>query len=561
MKVVLKKDDRQAISQFTGDIVFLIEELNDILNDIYVGFYKQKCGYMPKATLNFLFDEWLTKNMSYNMEELRKILEKNYNQPDISKMVSNLKVVFKNFQNKDEILTALLVNKRKNVKLDSFIDEFLFKIFRDKIEIFIDQTSIQFVGRFLMLFVGIDKNAWNMITTPTSITNRYIHFYWIIRNEMYKIIPSIYNLNELDWVYIPDTIRQSLSVSEIKILESYEYQLDVYLNNVYSRLNNYDYSNVNSDIWKSVYQKILPKEQTNKLGFVHTPDEIVDSILDMVGYIENSENLCNILLLDPACGSGTFLVNALTRLINHLNMDLKCHSIKRGTPEWLIEEKKLKIILNNLHGIDINPFATFLTTLNLTFMLMDSFSVVHSKNPSFRLDFQILTNDTLAEKIDIPKLDIFTNSRKTEAIEKMLRFSKLLKKKFDIIIGNPPWGIVLKGELGPLGDESRRIDYKKRFHSAVGKYDIYVLFMERSINLLAYNGVLGFITQIMYVSQDYGEGIKDIIKEKGNIEIFVDLSTLGKIIFPGFTNYPAITIFKNGEKQKEIRYIKVTKWK
>jgi hypothetical protein len=68
MKVVLKKDDRQAISQFTGDIVFLIEELNDILNDIYVGFYKQKCGYMPKATLNFLFDEWLTKNMSYNME-------------------------------------------------------------------------------------------------------------------------------------------------------------------------------------------------------------------------------------------------------------------------------------------------------------------------------------------------------------------------------------------------------------------------------------------------------------------------------------------------------------
>jgi len=278
----------------------------------------------------------------------------------------------------------------------------------------------------------------------------------------------------------------------------------------------------------------------------------------LVGYNEDREDLCKLTILDPACGSGTFLVNALNRLSKHLDNKQICHQYS-NQPEWKIQETKLKMILNNLVGIDINPFATFLTTLNLTFILIDPYSKISQKNPNFQLSFKILTNDTLVPEINTTSMKGFLNSRQTEAVENMKKFSELLKEEFDIVIGNPPWGTVLKGKIGPLGDDEKRDVYKKNFVSASGKYDIYVLFMERGIKLLKNDGILGFITQINYISQDYGEGIKKIIKRYGSIVYFINLRTLGKILFPQWTNYPAITIFKKGVKQKEIVNIEVIK--
>jgi hypothetical protein len=555
-KVILQKDDPQSIEQFTADIIELIEELREILIDIFQIFYEGRCGGFLKNAMDHLFDEWLFKNMNPKTSEIIKFIDIEYESDDLTKIEKRLKSALSEFK-KDEIILEILANKRKRINLNSFIQDVIFRLFREKITMFIDQTSIQFVGRYLMLFVGIDKGAWKPITPTGSVSNVFLHYYWIIRNEMYKIVPSIYNLNELDWMYISDINRQGLEAREIKVIDSNEQQLDKYLSGVYMRLKKYNYSRVNSDLWKRVYQTILPKEEINRLGFVTTPDEIVDVILDMVKYTIDCPNLCKLKILDPACGSGTFLINALTRLLIHLDTDIECHAVPKRTPEWEKEEKKLEIILKNLIGIDINPFATFLTTMNLVFMLMDSFSIVHSRNPYFTLHFNILTNDSLGAEFEVPTLKGYTNARRYETIENMRKFTDLLKQEFDLVIGNPPWGIVLKGKLGPLGDEEKRSEYKERFDSATGKYDIYVLFMERGIDLLKDGGLLGFITQVMYVSQDYGEGIQKVIKKSGSIEQFVDIQTLGPYIFPKWTNYPAITIFKKKGKQKKVKLIEV----
>jgi len=242
------------------------------------------------------------------------------------------------------------------------------------------------------------------------------------------------------------------------------------------------------DLWKAVYQRFLPPEEINRLGFVTTPDEIVDLILDLVDYRGNIEGLCYKNLLDPACGSGTFLVEALIRLKKHFEIDMPCHKRKPKEPIWIWEKDILERIISNIQGIDIHPFATFLTTVNLTFQLIDIYSRVKHKYPDFTLSFDIVTHDALASKPSIRKIGTYVNSRVKEAAERSKRYAELCGRKFDFVVGNPPWGAVLRGAIGPLGDDEVRKDYKRRFDSAMGKYDIFVLFMERGIKWLNERG-------------------------------------------------------------------------
>jgi len=553
----LRSEDSIAIDQFTGDVVDIIEELVELLEDVFNGFYEKRCGEFLCNLVDHLFDEWLLKNLNPTMAELTKIIIKEYNdENDIEAIEINLLRELSDLPNFRDIVTEIIANKRKGENINIHIRSFIYRLLEDKIQVFIYQTAIQFICRYLMLFVGIDKGAWKSIETPKNITNAFLRFYWIVRTEMTKAIPVIYNLNELDWIYISEPDRQGLDSEATKILYRYEDIININLGRMYKKLNQYDFSYVNSDIWKKVYQRILPKEEVNRLGFVNTPDEIVDVILDMIDFKYDNPKLCKKIILDPACGSGTFLVNVLSRLIRHLETDLECH-ISNNSANWEKEKSKLEIILENIYGIDINPFATFLTTINLVFMLMDSYSSVRAKDPYFTLGLKILTNDSLAGEYGRTMINGFENARRSEAIENMRKFSQLLKQEFDYVIGNPPWGTVLRGKLGPLGNDEKRSEYKERFKSATGKYDVYVLFMERGIELLKNGGILCYITQVNYVSQDYGDGIKQVIKDCGSLEIFVDLQKVGQYIFPQWTNYPAITLFKKGVKQGKIKLIEV----
>jgi type I restriction-modification system DNA methylase subunit len=322
----------------------------------------------------------------------------------------------------------------------------------------------------------------------------------------------------------------------------------------------YEYQSVDLDVWKIVYQEFLSTEQINKLGFVTTPDQIVELILDLVGYDQNRMGLCNETILDPACGSGTFLVEALLRLLKHLEKNMPCHKHKPGTPKWEEEKTVLETVTKNIHGVDIHPFATFLTTLNLTFLTIDLYANVAQHYPGFGLEQDIATHDALSDKptIQAPSPP-YTNARFQEKMQRTKHFADLLDQKFNFVVGNPPWGAVLKGVMGPLGEAASRDEYKKRYESATGKYDIFVLFMERGIKWLKQKGKLGMITQVSWVSQGFGKGIKNIMKHEGTPRIFVDMQEVGGIIFPDWTNYPAITILERGNTSNLLQQVYVSK--
>jgi len=109
------------------------------------------------------------------------------------------------------------------------------------------------------------------------------------------------------------------------------------------------------DLLKKLYQYLVPKEVRHKLGEYYTPDWLAELLLNEVGYDGNTRKR----FLDPACGSGTFLVLAIQRA--------KEHGLKEKWPPLEI----VKRIVANIWGFDLNPLAVIAARTNYLFVLGD----------------------------------------------------------------------------------------------------------------------------------------------------------------------------------------------
>ncbi|RMH30837.1 MAG: SAM-dependent DNA methyltransferase [Nitrospirae bacterium] len=109
------------------------------------------------------------------------------------------------------------------------------------------------------------------------------------------------------------------------------------------------------DLLKKLYHRLMPREIRHDLGEYYTPDWLAEHVLNELGY----EGQPDKRLLDPACGSGTFLVLAIKRLK------------ERCFREGLNEQETLETILNNIVGIDLNPLAVVAARTNYLLALGD----------------------------------------------------------------------------------------------------------------------------------------------------------------------------------------------
>ncbi len=320
--------------------------------------------------------------------------------------------------------------------------------------------------------------------------------------------------------------------------------------------------------------KVEEKPEVKKAGGVYyTPQYIVDYIVDnTIGKLvkgKTPNKVSELKIIDPACGSGSFLLGAFNYLLKwHLNYYTKRKDRDRLTdkiyqfrPEeyrLTIREKK-KILINNIYGVDIDPQAVEVTKLSLLLKVLED----ESKD-------ELEEQKTLFKERALPDLDsnikcgnsligseIF--DEEIEGVEKInffdwnSGFSGIMENGgFDAIIGNPPYiRVQAMKEWSPIEVEF----YKKKFVSASkGNYDIYVVFVERGLELLNEKGVLGYILPHKFFNAKYGQPLRSLIADGNNINKIVYFGQ--EQVFENATTYTNL-LFLTKSKSNTFEFMKV----
>ena len=174
-------------------------------------------------------------------------------------------------------------------------------------------------------------------------------------------VSSIFEMDIFDWWV--DAFKneelgidlKNLEYSEVERISDARLTFSQAIMRLFGQLYAFEFSELGEDLFGSLYQEYFDKDTRKALGEFYTPKEIVDFILDSCGYVPNHGGLIvNRRLIDPACGSGTFLVEAIKRF-------LKDARKARITPKETIDR-----LCNRAHivGLDVHPFAAQLSKLN-----------------------------------------------------------------------------------------------------------------------------------------------------------------------------------------------------
>ncbi|HHT9135981.1 MAG TPA: Eco57I restriction-modification methylase domain-containing protein [Candidatus Wunengus sp. YC60] len=233
------------------------------------------------------------------------------------------------------------------------------------------------------------------------------------------------------------------------------------------------------------------------LGTHYTPDSVVDYIVNRTlrPYLESPDLFTNIRILDPACGSGLFLLKAYDVLADYWKKTFGSFTLKDA--QHLIE--------NHLFGIDIDEQAVQATRKHLLQKASLADVISFSQN--------IVVGDALC-------LRPFYNQMQfgKQSLPKPPFGKKFLEHSFDCILGNPPY---VRIQNTPLEKRQR---YISAYTTAVGRFDISSLFFELSDYLLKENGRLGFIVSNKILSTSGAKKLRNFLLTHFAIEEIVDLS-------------------------------------
>jgi hypothetical protein len=284
--------------------------------------------------------------------------------------------------------------------------------------------------------------------------------------------------------------------------------------------NPYNFNKVDRDILGKLYEKYLDREKRKQLGEFYTPEEVIDYILDSVGYTQES-GIEGKKLLDPACGSGGFLVRATNIFVEKL----KNHGFDAETI--------LRKLQESIYGFDINSFACHLAETNLFFQVIDIVHETKKSNPNFVMDrFNIYQTDSLRIPVEKGELSLFSEEITDYLIDAdIVRRIKLkegeFKDGFDFVIGNPPYGDILYSE-------SKKIISKK--YPFVADYEISEYFIALGMELLKDKGHLGYIVPNTLILNVNANKFRQHLLDNSCVFQIVDLSKISVFRDPKVRN-------------------------
>jgi hypothetical protein len=240
------------------------------------------------------------------------------------------------------------------------------------------------------------------------------------------------------------------------------------------------------------------------------------------------ERIKALRIVDPACGSGVFLVMAF----DYLKAEL--HRVNRKIVELRPKAEHIsdlldfvpdsEILTNNLFGVDVNSESVEIAKLSLWVKTAQRGKALDS------LDKNILVGDSLIEDSNFAYLEHGFSWR--SAFPDVFRDGG-----FDIVLGNPPY---VRMEL----IKAMKPYLETRYEVVADRADLYCYFFERGLRLLKPGGRLGYISSNTFFKTGSGQNLREYLLREAAIESVVDFGDIQ--IFEGVTTYPAILIMKRG---------------
>jgi hypothetical protein len=436
----------------------------------------------------------------------------------------------------------------------------------------------------------------------------------------------------------------------------------------------FDFADVEGDLLGDLYQRYFDPETRKALGEFYTPQAVIEYIMDGVDY---DRGVSGERLIDPACGSGTFLVEAVERYL----ADVERYE---EDPDWKDHLRDL-CTRPRIVGLDVHPFAVLMAQIRFVVAILPAYREAKSQDPDFTLrrlpiyrtdtlrdereltgadlgdddtvqmTFDAVTEDEQDVRIPVPlpvevdeddpvetedgflvrrvRMPLFDTiklqtgvrnfgeyfaalqgvldtvkdhmalaeefgddfdwtyqsglddrigeytAREYDGVEDffapyvddMLENVRYLKEEhndgrlfkmfedtvlalvvknymeYDYVVGNPPYVRVQR-----ITD--RQQSYLERLYDSTdGAYDLYYLFYERGIDLLAEGGTLGYITPSQFMTADDGGILRHNIRTKTEIREVFDFRGAG--VFEDALNYPAIVMLRKPKRQVEENVI------
>jgi len=277
----------------------------------------------------------------------------------------------------------------------------------------------------------------------------------------------------------------------------------------------YLFDQIPGDLFGSIYEQYLgtilegtgkrvkldsKSGKRKKMGIYYTPSYIVDYIVkNTVGeYLKNKtiDEILEVRIVDPACGSGSFLIKAFEEICNVIEEKLRNGEVNKSGQFSYFKERldlgqKAAILQRCIYGVDLDEKAVELAQLNLLLKILEEETSETKRRILPHMKDNIKNGNSL---IDDPKIagdKVF----KWEA-----QFPEVFKQEgFDVVVGNPPYG-------ADLGEKDRNY-LENKFK--LGNTDTAVLFMGLSEELLKDGGVNGFIIPKPFVYSSTWEKVRE----------------------------------------------------
>ncbi|MBL0036295.1 MAG: Eco57I restriction-modification methylase domain-containing protein [Flavobacteriales bacterium] len=345
----------------------------------------------------------------------------------------------------------------------------------------------------------------------------------------------------------------------------------------------YEFSVISVEILGSAYEQFLGKRITigsghrarieekpevrHAGGVYYTPQYIVEYIVERtVGELvkgKRPEEIAAMRFVDPACGSGSFLLGTYQYLLNwHKEQYGALKKLAKGKKsdklrpdgELTTAEKK-RILVNNIYGVDLDANAVEVTKLSLLLKCMEgeTHASIEQQLGLFHervlptLDKNVQCGNSL---IDVDAFDLLPEEE-THALRPFSwqrAFPEVFKKGgFDAVLGNPPY---VRQELLT----QQKPYYQEHFAVYHGVADLYTYFMERAGTLLKPGGLYGIIVANKWMRANYGEPLRRWLKQQ-DIRELIDFGDLP--VFQGATTYPCIVLYAKGKPSRSFNVCEV----